>query len=413
MPVYEALPPWNKPFAEQLAFFKRKLNLPSEAWDDIMRQAHDKAFMVAGAQSADLLVDLRGAITKAIESGTGIEAFRKDFKQIVAKHGWTGWTGEESAARTAWRTKVIYQTNMSTSYAAGRWQQLNDPELLKAMPYWQYKHSDSVVYPRPLHQSWDGLTLPPDHSFWKQHYPPNGWGCQCRVIPVTKAAFMRAVANGRGPANAPPAGDTEGIDVGFEYAPGANVTRPLQDFIDQKLIKLDAPIGAQMWQHLKPALAVERQLAWNETLDNWQKQRSGRGEKFIIGAVHADTLAWLEVRALPQPVTAEIGIEDRLVIGKKQTRHVQAQNGLTLDEWRELPALVDEPGAIYFDTHSGNLIYVNDGIGATKIAVQFDPKKTSKTQGINTVRTTFRISAEDIAADVKGGIWKVIKVSGG
>ncbi|MBC3878051.1 hypothetical protein H8K38_09535 [Undibacterium sp. FT79W] len=172
MPVYEELPPWNKTFAEQLAFFKRKLNLPTEAWNDIMRQAHDKAFMVAGAQSADLLVDLRGAITKAIESGTGIEAFRKDFKQIVAKHGWTGWTGwtgEESAARTAWRTKVIYQTNMSTSYAAGRWQQLNDPELLKAMPYWQYKHSDSVVYPRPLHQSWDGLTLPPDHSFWKEH----------------------------------------------------------------------------------------------------------------------------------------------------------------------------------------------------------------------------------------------------
>lgn len=250
MPVYEALPPWNKPFAEQLAFFKRKLNLPSEAWDDIMRQAHDKAFMVAGAQSADLLVDLRGAITKAIESGTGIEVFRKDFKQIVAKHGWTGWTGEESAARTAWRTKVIYQTNMSTSYAAGRWQQLNDPELLKAMPYWQYKHSDSVVYPRPLHQSWDGLTLPPDHSFWKQHYPPNGWGCQCRVIPVTKAAFMRAVANGRGPANAPPAGDTEGIDVGFEYAPGESSATQLLRVQRNKLENWDREIAKENVQYL-------------------------------------------------------------------------------------------------------------------------------------------------------------------
>ncbi|WP_423708704.1 phage minor head protein [Undibacterium sp. WLX3042] len=206
--------------------------------------------MVAGAQSADLLVDLRGAITKAIESGTGIEAFRKDFKKIVAKHGWTGWTGEESAARTAWRTKVIYQTNMSTSYAAGRWQQLNDPELLKAMPYWQYKHSDSVVYPRPLHQSWDGLTLPPDHSFWKQHYPPNGWGCQCRVIPVTKAAFMRAVANGRGPANAPPAGDTEGIDVGFEYAPGESSATQLLRVQRNKLENWDREIAKENVQYL-------------------------------------------------------------------------------------------------------------------------------------------------------------------
>lgn len=250
MPVYEALPPWNKPFAEQLAFFKRKLNLPSEAWDDIMRQAHDKAFIVAGAQSADLLSDLRGAITKAIESGTGIEVFRKDFKKIVAKHGWTGWTGEESSARTAWRTKVIYQTNMSTSYAAGRWQQLNNPELLKAMPYWQYKHSDSVNYPRPLHQSWDGLTLPPDHAFWKEHYPPNGWGCQCRVIPVTKAAFMRAVANGRGPANAPPAGDTEGIDVGFEYAPGESSTTQLLRVQRNKLENWDGEIAKENVQYL-------------------------------------------------------------------------------------------------------------------------------------------------------------------
>lgn len=404
---------FNAPFAEQLAFFKRKLNLPSERWDDIVQAAHDRAFIVAGAQQADLLNDLKNAVAKAIEQGTGLEAFRQDFQAIVARHGWTGWTGSESAARTAWRTKVIYQTNMVTSYAAGRWRQLNDPDLLKILPYWQYKHSDSVLHPRPEHVSWDGLTLPPDHAFWQAHFPPNGWGCHCRVTAVSKEQAMQAMAKGRGPAAAPAAGDVSGIDPGFGYAPGANANRPLQDFIDQKLIRLDAPIGAQMWRHLQPALAAERQLAWGETLDNWQKQPSGRGEKFILGAVHADTLEWLQARALPQPATAEIGIEDRLVLGKKQARHIEAQNGLTLDEWRELPALLDNPAAIYFDTNSGNLIYVNDGIGATKIAVQFDPKKTSKTQGINTVRTTFRISAEDIAADVKGGIWEVIKVSGG
>ncbi|MFZ6655655.1 phage minor head protein [Undibacterium sp. TJN19] len=236
MPAYEQLPPWNKPFAEQLDFFKKKLNLPTERWDDIMRAAHDRAFMVAGAQSADLLVDLRMSLIKAIEQGTGIEAFRKDFKQIVAKNGWTGWTGEESSAKTAWRTKVIYQTNMSTSYAAGRWQQLNDPELLKVTPYWKYKHSDSVTFPRPLHKSWDGLTLPPDNPFWQEHFPPNGWGCQCRIVPATKSAFLKAAANGRGPANAPAPGDTEGIDDGFQYAPGANIDMPLRQAVQDKLI---------------------------------------------------------------------------------------------------------------------------------------------------------------------------------
>lgn len=184
MPDRAPRPPWHRPFAEQLAFFRNKLNLASERWDDISKEEHDRAFIVAGAQGADLLADLNGAVTRAIADGSGLEAFRQDFKAIVARHGWSGWTGEGSKAGVAWRTKVIYQTNMATSYAAGRWQQLNDPELQSVMPYWRYKHSDSVLYPRPLHVSWDGLTLPPDHPFWKTHFPPNGWHCFPGDTPV-------------------------------------------------------------------------------------------------------------------------------------------------------------------------------------------------------------------------------------
>jgi len=182
------------------------------------------------------LSDLHAAVGRAIEQGTGLHAFRKNFNALVTKHGWTGWAGEGSKAGHAWRTKVIYQTNMSTSYAAGRWQQLNNPELQKALPYWQYKHNDSVVHPRPLHVSWDGLTLPPDHAFWNAHFPPNGWGCHCRVVPVSKAKFMQAIADGRGPANAPAAGDTSGIDSGFDYAPGARVDTSYRQVVQDKLI---------------------------------------------------------------------------------------------------------------------------------------------------------------------------------
>jgi hypothetical protein len=230
-------PAFNAPFAEQVSFFKKKLNLPTERWDNIVHGAHDKAFVVAGAQAADLLYDLNAAVGKAIEQGTGLQAFRKDFKTLVAKHGWTGFTGSDSKAGLAWRTKVIYQTNMATSYAAGRFQQLSDPELLKALPYWTYKHSDSSVTPRPLHVSWDGLTLPPDHYFWKTHFPPNGWGCNCRAIAASKAAFMQAVAKGRGPADAPAAGDINGIDPGFAYAPGAAADTSYRQLVQDKLIK--------------------------------------------------------------------------------------------------------------------------------------------------------------------------------
>jgi len=233
---------FNQPFAEQLDFFRKKLNLPTEAWDDIERMAHDRAFIVAGAQGADLLEDLRGAVDEAVERGTGLGAFRKNFKRIVAEHGWTGWTGEGTPGGEAWRTKVIYQTNMATSYAAGRWKQLNDPELLKVLPYWQYHHSDSVTTPRPLHVSWDGLTLPPNHIFWKTHFPINDFGCQCWVTAVSKAAYMKAVASGKGQppqgwdAIDPKTGAPVGIGKGFDYAPGANTDTSMRQFVQDKLI---------------------------------------------------------------------------------------------------------------------------------------------------------------------------------
>jgi uncharacterized protein with gpF-like domain len=186
-------------FQEQVDFFKAKLNLPTARWDDIWQGAHDRAFMVAGAQKADLLNDLRLAVDKSIR-GESIGQFRKDFAAAVAKSGWTGWTGEGTTAGEAWRTRVIYQTNMATSYAAGRWQQLNDPALLSVRSFWRYIHSDSVMSPRPQHAAWgaSGLTLPHDHPFWKTHFPPNGWGCHCSVHPVRMPA--------QGDATTPPEG---------------------------------------------------------------------------------------------------------------------------------------------------------------------------------------------------------------
>lgn len=258
---------FGTPFQEQLDFFRQKLNLPTERWDDIKKSAHDKAFIVAGAGKADLLNDLRQAMDKRIKDGKGINAFRAEFAEIVKRNGWTGWTGQGSVAGEAWRTRIIYATNMSTSYAAGRWAQLNDPDLLKLRPYWRYHHADGVLHPRPHHKAWNGITLPHDHPFWKTHFAPNGWMCHCYITAVSAEEYARAQAAGKG---APPAGwdaiDPKtgapvGIDKGFDYAPGANVNRPMKDFIDNKLINLDAPIGAAMWDVLKPVLLKEQAAA--------------------------------------------------------------------------------------------------------------------------------------------------------
>lgn len=221
-------------FAEQIAFFRRKLNLSTRAWTDIWEAQHDRAFVVAGAMKEDLLADLRTAVDRVIAQGITLATFKKDFLSIVSKNGWSGWTGEGTKAGEAWRARVIYDTNLRTSYAAGRLEQMR--ALAAELPYWRYRHNDSVQHPRPEHQAWDGLVLRSDDPWWATHYPPNGWGCRCYVEALSEAE-VKALGKS-GPDTAPPIELQEkivgangpsprrvltpkGIDPGFGYQPGA------------------------------------------------------------------------------------------------------------------------------------------------------------------------------------------------
>jgi len=159
----------NLPFEEAIAFFRAKLSIPTLRWTDLWQEMHARGFAVAGAYKADLLLDFRKAIDKAISDGATIEDFRKAFDTIVANHGWS-----YNGAR-AWRTRVIFETNIRTAYATGRYRQMTDPDVLKSRPFWEYRHGDSV-HPRKLHLSWDRLVLAADDPWWQTHYPPNGWG---------------------------------------------------------------------------------------------------------------------------------------------------------------------------------------------------------------------------------------------
>ena len=166
---------FDLPFDEQIAFFKQKVRLPTARYDELTSQMHDKAFVVAGAMKADLLNDLHKAVLSAIENGEALWQFQKKFDDIFKKHGWTA-----GAEHSAWRAKVIYTTNLRTSHAAGRWQQMTDPDVLKARPYWQYRHV-TLDNPRLNHRRLNNMVLKADDAWWRTNYPPNGWGCKCYV----------------------------------------------------------------------------------------------------------------------------------------------------------------------------------------------------------------------------------------
>lgn len=219
----------RRPYTQQVAFFRQKIGnrVPTRRWDDLTGDAHDTAFVVAGANEADLLTDLVAATESAISRGQGIESFRKDFREIVGRNGWTNWTGEGTRAGEARRVRTILRTNARTSYAAGRYAQLRDANL----PFWVYRHGGSLD-PRVIHLSWDGLVLPPDHPFWTTHYPPSDWGCTCYALGASSERAARRLGGDpdkKLPANwqtiDPRTGEQQGIGKGWGYAPGASVVQ--------------------------------------------------------------------------------------------------------------------------------------------------------------------------------------------
>lgn len=213
------------PFQEAIDYYRGKVNIPTRRWDDLWQGMHARGFMVAGAMRDDMLADFRGAIDQAISEGTTIADFRKTFDDVVARTGWDYKGGR------GWRTSVIFNTNLQTAYSAGRYRQQTDPDVLDDRPFLMYKHGDSVN-PRPEHLAWDGLVLPADDPWWQIHYPPNGWGCTCHVVSLSRRDLDKMGKNG--PDNAPEmelqrvttrTGMTyevadKGIDPGWDYNPG-------------------------------------------------------------------------------------------------------------------------------------------------------------------------------------------------
>lgn len=217
-------------FSQAIDFYRNKIKLPTSGWTDIWQEQHSHAFVVAGAAHDALVEDFYNAIQEAKWKGGGYDEFRTRFDEIVAKHGWA------HNGAPGWRSKIIYDTNITQAYNAGREQQMQAIKHLR--PYGVYQHT-SIEHPRLEHKAWDGLILPLDDPWWDTHTPQNGWGCKCKKYSITRteAQQMWGKAGKTGPDTAPPIemekrivgknGSNprevwvpKGIDPGFAYNPG-------------------------------------------------------------------------------------------------------------------------------------------------------------------------------------------------
>lgn len=402
---------FHRPFDQQVAFFRNKLGnlVPTARWDDLKHSQHDTGFMVAGAARADLLSDLAAAVDRAIAEGKSLHAFRQDFNDVVQRRGWHGWTGEGSAKGRAWRTRIIYQTNANTAYAAGRMAQLQEG----GYSLWVYKHSESAKNPRPQHLAWNGLALPPEHPFWKTHYPPNGWGCGCYVVGARNEQGVRRL--GGDPDKQPTAADltTEGINKGWDYAPGASVADTVQQMAE-KTRQWDYTLAKAYMQELPasvrdrfatsyralPSVADDARRYARRMLESLQGV--DRPETKTLGLLTADDVARLATAGLTLDAGFDWAMDRSSVLhifkrhGSDDVERLQGRRGVTADDYAHLPQILNTYG------HDGQLEISTNETGTGHSAVVI----TSRVDG-QRVQTVWELRKKNRRLTLKTMmIWK-------
>lgn len=222
---------------EAINWFRKKKLKPAFDYRDVWRTEHRHAFTVAKAMELDILTDIRDAIDQALAEGKTFQQFKSELQPLLQQKGWwgiadmrdpvTGKTGDVQLG-SPHRLRTIYRTNLRTARAAGQWHRIKRTQ--KALPYLVYRLGPSEVH-REQHVKWESLVLPASSKFWQTHFPPNGWGCKCRVRQITEAEAKRL-----GGPHKPPVIETkqwtnkrtgevvhvaDGIDPGWDYNPGA------------------------------------------------------------------------------------------------------------------------------------------------------------------------------------------------
>lgn len=370
-------------FQEQVHYFEKKLNLPTNSYLDVLGDEHDYYFMVAGANRNEVLLGLRNAVDEAILNGGTLEEFRQRFDDIVAKTGW-----QYNGGRN-WRTRIIYDTNVYAAYNRGRLKQHID--LADVMPYWEYQHNANA-HPRQSHIDLDGTIRPANDPFWKYYYPVKAYGCHCTVIahdaddlqtmgkqvspPVTIEYEAKHVGVRTG--NPQVVHVPKGYDVGFAPHNFNNLTASRVHDVDKllfnKLLNAEPKLASLLIDDVlkKPSALNLLNQSMKAMVDTVALEKIARGNMKYVGVIPKSVISKLE--ALDKaPQSAVIAVRDDDVLHALREHKQQKGLNLPVEFWQRLPEKLKHPQAILLDHKQKQptllFIYQTD---KGKVAVKMD-----------------------------------------
>ncbi|MFK7262380.1 phage minor head protein [Acinetobacter baumannii] len=175
------------PPSDAISYLEKKGFKIGWDWHETLDNAHSRAFTVAKVARMDLLQDIRQSLISAMQQGQTLEQWKASITPTLQSKGWWGKKtvinpeGREQEVQlgSPRRLRTIYDTNMQSAFAAGRYKAMMAGS--ETRPYWEWRHI-TISNPRKQHVALDGRLFRFDDPFWNVAYPPSEWGCKCRVI---------------------------------------------------------------------------------------------------------------------------------------------------------------------------------------------------------------------------------------
>jgi SPP1 gp7 family putative phage head morphogenesis protein len=163
------------PFSRAIDRIRNLTGFTRVAFDGLAQRYRQQAFTISGLGDVSLIDKVKGAIADAMQQGSTASHFSKAVDSLTTDAGVQNLTD--------FQTTTVFQTNVQRAYANGHFEQMRDPAVALALPYWKYMTAgDSRV--RPNHAAIDGFVAKNDDPIWRRIYPPNGFNCRCTVIPI-------------------------------------------------------------------------------------------------------------------------------------------------------------------------------------------------------------------------------------
>lgn len=412
---------FNLPPEEIIKYFESKGLKTSFDWHEVYADAHARAFSVAKMTDIELLSDTKKLLEKALKEGKSYSSFKKEAQELFNKKGWTGFkeikdpkTGETKTVElgTPSRIKKIYDCNMRSAYAVGRYRE--QLEEIDVAPYLQYVAilDEST---RPQHRELNGKVFKADDPFWQNFYPPNGWNCRCYVRSLTKHQLEKAglkVENSEGHIKtvSQKVGDEIKEIPTYHYENVGKVYTLKPDAGWETNLGLDDWwLDVQAWkkaQKLSPAI---QEMFIQKTMDATKSNFKNMIETVIANNFKTNkkkekTVSWIKPATFGK-INKEIDLIDPIIVLQEPTiPHVIGnRNKLTPDEIKLAYDIFQNPDEIYWDytkRKSGEIgiVYIRriSDKDCIKVCVKLARKSKATKEIVNYISTMGKVKKNDL-----------------